>query len=106
MTIIERLEKRLAEERAKENAKAIVQSNIKTGIKAIFANLTELYLVANNDNKPIIRRLCKSIARDIPDIADTIGKENYENLFKDFNGTIKLIHGIYEAQAKGDVNND
>ena len=106
MTIIERLEKRLAEERAKENAKAIIQANIKESIKAIFANLTELYLNANNDTKPMIRRLCKSIAKDIPEIANTIGKDNYDNLFKDFNGTVKLIHGIYESQAKENVNND
>ena len=103
---IERLEKRLAEERAKENAKAIMQKNALNEIKGMFFRLFDLYLVADKDNKVIIRKLCKSIARDIPDIAFTIGAELYNSMFTDFNASAKEIAKIRAKLIAESENND
>lgn len=92
---IERLEKRLAEARAKENAIAIMQQNTKNEIKSMFARLIDLYNISEKENKQIIRKLCKSIARDIPDISFIIGAENYNTLFTDFNSSAKAIAKVF-----------
>lgn len=106
---IEALEKKLAEARKAQKEEEERQEKIAEKVVDIFGELLAIYMQAEKENKIIIRNVCKYIARSCSDlVTEKIGSENFENLFKDFNATAKVLKdvAVVKENDESEVNDD